>query len=73
MASENVSASAETELKLLSAVAVRIAILELLPAFERESVRKVAVSFALNPAVKIQIEAASRSTSWLSTRIWPKT
>jgi molybdate transport system substrate-binding protein len=57
VASETSSASAATELKLLSAVAVKPALLDLLPAFERESGRKVAVSFALNPAVRIRIEA----------------
>ena len=49
--------SAATELKLLSAVAVRPAILDLLPAFEHATGRKITASFALNPTVKIRIEA----------------
>jgi len=57
VASETSSASAATELKLLSAIAVRPVILDLLPAFERVTGRKVAASFALNPAVKLRIEA----------------
>jgi molybdate transport system substrate-binding protein len=57
VASETSSESTATELKLLSAVAVRPAILDLLPAFERVTGRKVAASFGLNPAVKMRIEA----------------
>ena len=57
MAGETSSASAATELKLLSAVAVRPAILDLLPAFEHVTGRKVTASFALNPTIKIRIEA----------------
>jgi molybdate transport system substrate-binding protein len=55
--SETSSASAATELKLLSAVAVRPAILDLLPAIERVTGHRIAMSFRLNPAIKMRIEA----------------
>ncbi len=57
VASETSSAIVATELKLLSAVAVRPAILDLLPAIERVTGRRIAVSFGLNPAVKMRIES----------------
>ncbi len=57
VASETSSAIVATELKLLSAIAVRPAILDLLPAIERVTGRRIAVSFGLNPAVKMRIES----------------
>jgi molybdate transport system substrate-binding protein len=45
------------ELKLVSANAVRAAISELVPEFERKTGHKVIVKFELNPAIKKQIEA----------------
>jgi molybdate transport system substrate-binding protein len=44
------------ELKLLSANAVRAAISELIPEFERRTGHKVVVRFELNPVIKKQIE-----------------
>jgi molybdate transport system substrate-binding protein len=43
-------------LKLISANAVRAAITELIPEFERKTGHKVSVKFELNPAIKKQIE-----------------
>jgi molybdate transport system substrate-binding protein len=47
---------AAIELKLLSAVAVRPVLLELLPAFERNTGIKIVAGFELNPALKGRIE-----------------
>src|SRR5215207_2514891 len=51
------SPSLAAEVKLFSAVAVRPAILDLIPAFEQRTGHKVEVKFEVNPAVKKQIEA----------------
>ncbi len=45
------------EIKLFSAVAVRPAILDLIPAFEQRMGHKVEVKFEVNPTVKKRIEA----------------
>ena len=47
------------ELKLLCAFTVRPVVLALVPAFEQATGRKVKISFALNPALKVQIEAGA--------------
>ncbi len=48
--------SMAAEVKLISAIAIRASINELIPEFERKTGHKVTVKFELNPVVKKQVE-----------------
>ncbi|MGG5819334.1 substrate-binding domain-containing protein [Falsiroseomonas sp. HW251] len=47
-------------MKVLSAVAVRAAVLELLPAFERQTGRVAVAAFDLNPAVRTRVKGGEQ-------------